>query len=304
MMEKQSDFKKKADYYSDSLTFSELENMLKRLPCNIYLKDTECRYVFMSHYWHHLDFKPDDQWDIRGKTDYEIRKDKNNAYKALESDREVIRTGKGTSYVISFNENGRQEYLEIIKEPVFDEAGNVSGIVGLINDITESEMMKNRLKSLAMTDPLTGLKNRTCFLDEIDRIDKKRYPLVCISFDCDGLKIFNDTYGHDVGDDYIKMVSIIIQLTIPSNASLYRMGGDEFLAVLFNSDFGSAQKMMEQLRERCLSYELKDRNVSVSYGIAVAETATENLNAILAKADFNMYQNKSEKKKQAEKNKV
>lgn len=296
-MEKQSDYKTNEDYYTDSLTFTELESMLKRLPCNIFLKDVHGRYVFMSHYWHHLDFEPGEEWNVRGKTDYEIRKDKKNAIKAMDSDQEIIRTGKGTNYVICFSEGGRQEYLELIKEPVFDEKGNVSGIVGLVNDVTESEMMKNRLKSLAMTDPLTGLKNRTCFLDEIDKITAEQYPIVFISFDCDGLKIFNDTYGHDVGDDYIKIVSILIQLSIPAEASLYRIGGDEFLAVLLNCDREKAEEMMQALMERCNNYEMKGRNVSVSYGIAVAGASSDNINSILARADLNMYQNKSEKKK-------
>lgn len=296
-MEKQSDYKTNEDYYSDSLTFTELENMLKRLPCNIFLKDASGRYVFMSHYWHHLDFVPGEEWNVRGKTDYEIRKDKKNAIKAMDSDQEIIRSGKGTNYVICFSEEGKKEYLELIKEPVFDENGKVSGIVGLVNDVTESEMLKNRLKSLAMTDPLTGLKNRTCFLDEIDKLVAEQYPVAFISFDCDGLKIFNDTFGHDVGDDYIKIVSILIQLSIPAEASLYRIGGDEFLGVLLNCDEESADKMMKSLMERCANYEMKGRNVSVSYGIAVAEAPADNINAILAKADFNMYQNKAEKKK-------
>lgn len=299
-MEKLSDFKKVADYFSDSMTFTELEKMLKRLPCNIFLKDCNGRYVFMSHYWHHLDFKPDEEWHVRGKTDYEIRKDKKNAIKAMESDQEIIRSGKGTRYVICFNEEGHQEYLELIKEPVFDAEGNVSGIVGLINDVTESEMLKNRLKTLAMTDPLTGLKNRTCFLAEIDQVVSENYPIVVISFDCDGLKEFNDTFGHDVGDDYIKMVSILIQLSIPAEASLYRIGGDEFLAVILKSDVESAEKMMRGLMERCNNYEMKERKISVSYGIAVADTLADNINSVLARADLNMYQNKSEKKKQAD----
>ena len=67
----------------DSLSLNQLEKMLKQLPSCIFLKDTEGRYVFSTQIWHHLDTEGDPNWTIRGKTDLEIRKDKDNADKAL-----------------------------------------------------------------------------------------------------------------------------------------------------------------------------------------------------------------------------
>ena len=68
---------------SDSIGFDEMEQMLKQLPSNIFLKDAEGRYVFATQYWHHLTNADDPDWSIRGKTDMEIRKDKQNAKKAM-----------------------------------------------------------------------------------------------------------------------------------------------------------------------------------------------------------------------------
>ena len=68
----------------DSATFYEIERMLQVLPANIYLKDAEGKYIFATHYWHHLDMHSDPNWTIRGKTDPEIRKDKKNAIRAME----------------------------------------------------------------------------------------------------------------------------------------------------------------------------------------------------------------------------
>lgn len=118
----------------DSLTFYRIEEMLKQLPSNIYLKDNEGRYVFATKYWHHLKKPADDPtWTIRGKTDPEIRKDKENAEAAFKKDLEIIKTGNGTSYTIEINEDGKDEFLQIIKQPLFNEEGTVTGIVGLIN---------------------------------------------------------------------------------------------------------------------------------------------------------------------------
>ena len=144
----------------DSATFSEVEKILKELPSNIYLKDAEGKYVFATHYWHHLHTEGDPNWTIRGKTDIEIREDKENAKKAMESDKELLRTGKGTNYVIKEEGKNGVEYLELIKRPVFDDDGKVSGIIALINNVTETQSLKLELEKRSKTDSLTGLLNK------------------------------------------------------------------------------------------------------------------------------------------------
>ena len=144
----------------DSATFSEVEKILKELPSNIYLKDAEGKYVFATHYWHHLHTEDDPTWTIRGKTDIEIRTDKENALKAMESDKELLRTGKGTNYVIREDGPNGAEYLELIKRPTFDENGKINGIIALINNVTEIQSLKLELEKRSKTDSLTGLLNK------------------------------------------------------------------------------------------------------------------------------------------------
>ena len=129
----------------DSYTYSEMQEMLRQLPSNIFLKDAEGKYVFSTQYWNHLR-QDGKHWTIRGKTDMDIRKEKENAKKAMEADQEIIRTGKGTDYVIEENVDGVKEYLELIKRPVFDKKGNVTGIIALINNVTEHELLKQELE--------------------------------------------------------------------------------------------------------------------------------------------------------------
>ncbi|MDO4804094.1 MAG: ATP-binding protein [Lachnospiraceae bacterium] len=136
----------------DSLLLTELERMLKELPSCIFLKDSEGKYVFSTQYWNHLDTKGDPNWTIRGKTDLEIRKDKENARKAMEADRRILETGKGTEYVIEENQDGVREYLQLIKRPVYDVNGNVNGIIALINNVTDYQLLKQELEKQAKTD--------------------------------------------------------------------------------------------------------------------------------------------------------
>ena len=97
----------------DSLSLNQLEKMLKQLPSCIFLKDTEGKYVFSTQIWHHLDTEGDPNWTIRGKTDLEIRKDKDNARKAMEADRRILESGEGTEYIIEENDDGIQDFLQL-----------------------------------------------------------------------------------------------------------------------------------------------------------------------------------------------
>ena len=71
------------DFDNVNIDWEFIETILKELPSNIYFKDTQCRYLFCTHYWNHIVHDDTEAWSIRGKTDMEIRKDKENARKAL-----------------------------------------------------------------------------------------------------------------------------------------------------------------------------------------------------------------------------
>ena len=142
-----------------STTFVEIERILRELPVTIYLKDSEGRYVFATHYYD-LRVGDDPNWTISGKTDLDVRKDRENAIKAMESDAEIVRTGEGTSYVIQTGEGGSPTYIELTKMPVFDSEGNVTGIVAWVKNVTEQILIKNELEARLFTDELTGLGSR------------------------------------------------------------------------------------------------------------------------------------------------
>lgn len=283
--------------FTDSMSFYGIEKILKELPSNIFLKDNECRYVFATKYWHHLNHADDPNWTIRGKIDPEIRKDKDNAIAAHKKDMEILKTGKGSIYTIEINEDGIQDFLQVIKEPLFNENGCVTGIIGLINDVTETELLKKKLREQAITDELTGLYNRA-FLDEFVKThDDDCYPLAIISADCDGLKAINDTYGHVAGDDYIKAAVDLFKMVLPPERMLFRMGGDEFLILLPGTSEETALRLVEQLKEKQKLFQVKNKQLSVSFGVSVMNSGADNFHARFTESDQNMY---LEKKKRRE----
>lgn len=114
-----------------------LVNIISSIPANIFYKDKDLKYVFSSHIWEQIEDGKDENFDIYGKKDSEVRKDKANAKNAEKADKEIIKKGEGKRYTIKSEVDGNTKYLDISKEPVRDSEGNVVGIVGLINDVSE-----------------------------------------------------------------------------------------------------------------------------------------------------------------------
>lgn len=277
-----------------------MEKILKELPSNIFFKDTECKYLFATHYWNHIEHDDSEEWTIRGKTDLEIRKDKDNAALALEQDKKIIATGKGCNYVIEVCLDGNLEYLEIFKNPVRNDKGEIMGIVGLINNVTDRIILQKQLEAYAQTDIMTGLYNRRYLEYWLENeVKPHKFPISIISADCDGLKIINDTYGHYAGDELIRRSALIFKTDTPENAVVFRMGGDEFLIILPNTDEENARKCVEKMMNTAKDVKIKGADLSISYGISTVENNKEDLMDAVKIADKNMYSEKDSKKRAA-----
>lgn len=133
----------------NDIDYKNFVKIINNIPSCIFFKDTELRYRFASHCWEQLQTD-----DIVGKTDLEVRKDTENAILAMAQDLKIIETRKGCEYVIKSEVDGHISYLQLIKEPVFED-GKVIGIVGLINDITEKTLLDEKVKELHTFDMLT-----------------------------------------------------------------------------------------------------------------------------------------------------
>ena len=281
---------------TDSLTFHEVEKMLKALPSNIFLKDTQGRYVFATQYWHHLNMTDDPDWTIRGKTDMEIRKDKGNARKAMEADREILRTGKGTDYIIKEKADGADEFLELIKRPVYDKNGNISGIIALINNVTEQQLLKMELEKRSRIDPLTELLNKRTTEEHIrmmlEASMKDHEQGAMLMIDVDDFKTINDCYGHAAGDRVLAEIGRIIRSHFRVMDVTGRIGGDEFMVFLRDISGAdavrhSADRIQEQARA---AFPEIEQGVSLSIGIALHPQHGASFEALYKAADTALYQ--------------
>lgn len=158
----------------------------------------------------------------------------------------------------------------------------------------------NALTVLAYTDSLTGLRNRTAFLESVSDIqlqDDKSYTL--FMFDINNLKLVNDTLGHLIGDAMIKHSVQVILGCLRENDELYRIGGDEFVAVLKHGDEFDPNSICESMKEVLEKERMKTSiyDLNIAYGFAQYD---KNLDSGLFKtfqrADENMYLCKKQQK--------
>lgn len=154
----------------------------------------------------------------------------------------------------------------------------------------------DRIASSAETDGLTGLLNSRRFhrdlRDEVERARRQAIPLCLAYLDLDGFKEVNDARGHVAGDDLLRRFGEILTAGIRRHADrCYRVGGDEFAALLTGVRAPEAHEILERIRNRCHP-ELGGFGVGVSGGI-VELIASEEPLEFLKRADRLMYRAKA-----------
>ena len=158
-----------------------------------------------------------------------------------------------------------------------------------------------KLKEISETDPLTRVRNRSAFENreaEIDMAIKNNIqrPFGIAMFDINNLKPINDKYGHDIGDNYIKACCKML-CNAYKKSPVYRIGGDEFLALLFDSDFENRDILLMELRDKMDLLEQSrlpiTETLSVASGLSVYDPEKDSSVAdVFKRADEAMYENK------------
>ncbi len=223
-----------------------------------------------------------------------VYKDPKQAYKAFNK---VFVTGKPDKGLVleMLRKDGSTFYGEISIALLKDGDGYVKGFKGIGKDVTERIENEKRLQYLSMHDQLTGIYNRTFFKTELTRLDKSReYPVTIITADLDGLKLINDTMGHDAGDKLLQACAFVLQKSLRNSDILARVGGDEFSALLPGTDKKTGEKVVRRIRKNVNSYNQKNKELllGLSLGVATAEKTDYSLNDLFKRADDMMYRDK------------
>jgi diguanylate cyclase (GGDEF)-like protein/PAS domain S-box-containing protein len=169
-----------------------------------------------------------------------------------------------------------------------------------IRDLTERKRYEKQLARRAVTDPLTGLPNRTLLLDRltaaISRLQRQERTLVVMFVDVDRFKVVNDSLGHGAGDRLLAAIADRMRRALRPDDTLARFGGDEFVVICEDLSSGHdttlvAERLLDAMREKFV-IEGRDLVVDVSIGIALASSGHEDAEGLIRDADAAMYRAK------------
>ncbi|GAC1315701.1 MAG: hypothetical protein NVSMB2_07780 [Chloroflexota bacterium] len=173
-------------------------------------------------------------------------------------------------------------------------------LIAVVRDITDRKRFEEDLTRLAFRDSLTGLANRSLFLERVEhaleRAERRRTPVSVLFLDLDNFKIVNDSLGHQRGDALLVETAQRLQGCLRSTDTAARLGGDEFAVLLEGTDVSEAAHVAERIATSLQTpVQLGERQVfvSASVGVAVSMAVGERPDALIRKADVAMYRAKT-----------
>jgi diguanylate cyclase (GGDEF)-like protein len=211
----------------------------------------------------------------------------------------------GAEECIITRSNGEAPYqLRVMSTPVrlYEE----DYVIFSIEDIRverENKRLLQEVQRLAVLDPLTGVPNRRSFFEHADREFKraKRYhhPVVVLMFDADRFKNINDTYGHQAGDTLLKTIAMGIRANLRDLDIFARYGGDEFIAMLPETAMTQgkdvAGRIVAAVSVLLVRFSGGIIHPSVTAGIAEFNPDDQSLDALIARADADLFRQKRAK---------
>ena len=194
-------------------------------------------------------------------------------------------------------------WLNDVCYPIYDSAHNITGLTGIMRNITSRIQnnldLENALLKLAYTDPLTELDNRRYFFDQLDLEMKyassKNDKLSILLIDIDYFKKINDDYGHFIGDQVLIKIGKLIKQILRESGVVARLGGEEFGVILPDISLKKAHLIAEQICNLIANQTFKFNNLpifrcTVSIGVACNKTSKFSKMIDLYKlADYRLY---------------
>jgi diguanylate cyclase (GGDEF)-like protein/PAS domain S-box-containing protein len=210
----------------------------------------------------------------------------------------IFTTKKSSQYEYKSFRDGR--YFLQTFSPVYNSQGEMEAVTVVSKDITSRKDMEEKLRSLSLTDDLTGVYNRRGFFTlaeqqlKVATREKKKIFVICI--DLDYLKIINDELGHQTGDLALIETANILKKSFRESDIVARVGGDEFVVLALEKAEISFATLMIRLRENLITLNAeknRDFELSLSIGSAYYDPQKPcTIDELISKADRFMYEEK------------
>ena len=202
--------------------------------------------------------------------------------------------------IFTIHEEKGDVHYEIVESEMFSESQKEKkiGMYVEIKNITPTMMLVHKLQNEAYFDDLTGLNNRNYYNQISKEFDQIQFfPLGVLVGDLNNLKSVNDVSGHIQGDILLQKIAVILNECKPSNTVVFRVGGDEFLALTPNADEQVMTDFIQRVRERCAEAEGDGYTVSIALGYQLKTDFSQTIQQVVHEADLAMYRDKYDRRR-------
>ena len=201
-----------------------------------------------------------------------------------------------------FDLNGMDRYLSFSAAPVRNNRGELLAVVETFEDVTERKKYEGQLEYQASHDALTSLQNRNLLVDRIHQallMSQRNGHQVAVFFvDLDNFKIINDSLGHDVGDELLKIAAERLVAGIRAGNTVARQGGDEFVVMISDPDVADFADRIAGVMQEAISQPFKINEhelvITCSIGISISPRDGEDVQTLIKNADLAMYRAKEQ----------
>jgi diguanylate cyclase (GGDEF)-like protein len=256
----------------------------------IFALDKNMNYISFNQYHAYVMNK---YFGISIKSDHQIFKHIKNDQMQQRMKSCIFRALSGESCFNSVElEIAEGRFVEEHYSPIRNKTGDIYGVAVFIQDVSDRKQYEQSILYLSYKDPLTNLNNRRYYTEEMIRLDDpKFYPFTLISGDINGLKLMNDAFGHDAGDLLLCTVADEFIKVFKDESRISRVGGDEFIILLPNTDKTQAESLIEKFKTNIEKYQIYGTKISISFGFSTKTIDQPNIN-MLKTAEDDMYTRK------------
>ena len=220
----------------------------------------------------------------------ELNAEIKKVFSAVFSKEEEMATNYENSII---TKTGKVKMINWYNSILYDIKGNIIGIISSGEDVTEKRKYEENLRELGYKDTLTGLYNRRYYEEKLKLLDNEsNYPITLVMGDINGLKLINDAFGHDAGDELLISAARVIKNTCRETDLVARIGGDEFVVTMPSTTEEEAERIISKIHQKLKLISIESIQLSISFGIKTKYNGEEDIQETYRAAEDLMYREK------------